>query len=110
MLILIDTIMAFSNIFTISLPALVIGTDLSALLANPLYMAILIIIGFVVGTAVGASGIGGAALIVPSLLFLGVSPQAMVGASLLFNIRYKTIFPAHGKGVRRSMHYNIESD
>jgi uncharacterized protein len=48
-------------------------------------MMILVTLGFVVGTAIGASGIGGATLIVPSLIFLGVPPQAMVGASLFFN-------------------------
>lgn len=95
---MIDTI----AIFSIGLPTLAIGADLSSLLASPLHMAILIIIGFVVGTAVGASGIGGAALIVPSLLFLGVSPQAMVGASLLFNFCTKILGT-----VLHSKHRNI---
>jgi uncharacterized membrane protein YfcA len=48
-------------------------------------MMILVALGFAVGMAIGASGIGGASLIVPSLIFLGISPQAMVGASLFFN-------------------------
>lgn len=52
---------------------------------NPISISILVILGFIVGVAIGASGIGGAALIVPSLLFLGLPPQTMVGASLLFN-------------------------
>jgi len=82
---LIEPIAMLLNILSVGLPALVIGSDLSAILADPIFMAILVGVGFAVGTAVGASGIGGAALIVPSLLFLGVPATSMVGASLLFN-------------------------
>jgi uncharacterized membrane protein YfcA len=42
-------------------------------------------LGFMVGTAIGLSGIGGAAMVVPALIFLGVPPPVMVGTSLVFN-------------------------
>jgi uncharacterized membrane protein YfcA len=73
------------DIFPIGLPALAAASDPSYVFGDPILMALLIVLGFVTGTAIGASGIGGAVLIVPSLLYLGVAPQAMVGASLLFN-------------------------
>jgi len=59
--------------------------DLAAITADPALMIFLILVGFGIGTGVGASGIGGAILLVPSLLYLGVPPQAVVAASLLFN-------------------------
>jgi uncharacterized protein len=82
-----DSVAALLDLLThwLGLPELLATSDPAYIFANPFFMAILVVLGFVVGTAIGASGIGGAALIVPSLIFLGVSPQAMVGASLLFN-------------------------
>lgn len=73
------------NLFSIGLPALVMTLDPSHLISNPIFVATLVALGFVIGIGIGASGIGGAVLIVPSLLYLGVAPQAMVGASLFFN-------------------------
>jgi uncharacterized membrane protein YfcA len=86
-----DPIAVLLDIFSVGLPALLTTSDPAYILANPIFMVILVVLGFVVGTAIGVSGIGGAALIVPSLLFLGVSPQAMVGASLLFNFFTKIL-------------------
>jgi uncharacterized membrane protein YfcA len=73
------------DFFSLGLSTLATASDASYMLADPIFIMILVALGFVVGTAIGASGIGGATLIVPSLIFLGVSPQAMVGASLFFN-------------------------
>ena len=74
-------------LFSISVTFLTLETsfDLAAITADPALMIFLILIGFGIGTGVGASGIGGAILLVPSLLYLGVPPQAVVAASLLFN-------------------------
>lgn len=49
------------------------------------HFTLLLLFGFMVGTAVGLSGIGGAAMVVPVLLFFGVPPPVMVGTSLVFN-------------------------
>lgn len=43
------------------------------------------LIGFAVAISVGVSGIGGAALIVPALIMLGIPPQAVVGSALAYN-------------------------
>lgn len=42
-------------------------------------------IGFVVGLAIGLTGIGGGALMTPMLIFLGFSPIHAVGSDLVFN-------------------------
>ena len=41
-------------------------------------------LGFVVGFLVGLTGIGGGALMTPSLIFLGVEPIVAVGTDLLY--------------------------
>ena len=64
--------------------------DAESLFTNPFFLIALPILGFVVGTAVGASGIGGAALLLPSLIFIGVPPQLVVGADLAFNLFSKS--------------------
>ena len=81
MLEVVDTLLSVSVTF-LSLEA---SFDLASITADPSLMIFLILIGFGIGTGVGASGIGGAILLVPSLLYLGVPPQAVVAASLLFN-------------------------
>lgn len=53
------------------------------------HFTLLLLFGFMVGTAIGLSGIGGAAMVVPVLLFFGVSPPVMVGTSLVFNFFVK---------------------
>jgi len=49
-----------------------------------LELILLPLIGFLVAVSVGLSGIGGAAFTVPALVWLGVPPQQVVGATLLF--------------------------
>lgn len=76
-------ITVLSDIFLVGLFALVTTSEPSYILEDPI--VILVVLCFVVGNAIGTSGIGGAALVVPLLLFLGLPPQAMVRASLLFS-------------------------
>ncbi|MEN3130552.1 sulfite exporter TauE/SafE family protein [Bacillus albus] len=45
----------------------------------------IIMMGFVIGVLVGVSGIGGAALLTPFLLTLGINPSIAVGTDLLYN-------------------------
>ncbi|KLA27068.1 sulfite exporter TauE/SafE family protein [Bacillus cereus] len=45
----------------------------------------IIIMGFIVGGLVGITGIGGAALLTPFLLTLGISPSIAVGTDLVYN-------------------------
>ncbi|EHP86157.1 sulfite exporter TauE/SafE family protein [Methanotorris formicicus] len=47
-------------------------------------MYIFIFLGFLVGFLVGLTGIGGGALMTPSLIFLGVEPLIAVGTDLLY--------------------------
>lgn len=43
-----------------------------------------IFLGFIVGTLVGLTGMGGGALMTPSLIFLGVEPVIAIGTDLLY--------------------------
>ncbi|AKG91232.1 Sulfite exporter TauE/SafE [Geoglobus ahangari] len=45
---------------------------------------IYVFLGFIVGFLVGLTGIGGGALMTPSLIFLGMTPLRAVGTDLLF--------------------------
>ncbi|UJA81409.1 sulfite exporter TauE/SafE family protein, partial [Bacillus cereus] len=45
----------------------------------------IIMMGFIVGGLVGLTGIGGAALLTPFLLTLGISPSVAVGTDLVYN-------------------------
>lgn len=47
--------------------------------------AIIAIIGFVVGIMVGLTGVGGAALLTPILILIGVQPTIAVGTDLVYN-------------------------
>ena len=47
-------------------------------------MILFILLGFIVGFLVGLTGIGGGALMTPSLIFLGVEPLMAVGTDLLY--------------------------
>jgi len=41
-------------------------------------------LGFVVGVAIGLTGIGGGVLMAPSLIFLGVEPVITIGTDLVY--------------------------
>jgi len=45
---------------------------------------VFILLGFIVGFLVGLTGIGGGALMTPSLIFLGIEPIVAVGTDLLY--------------------------
>lgn len=45
----------------------------------------IIMMGFIIGGLVGLTGIGGAALLTPFLLTLGISPSVTVGTDLVYN-------------------------
>lgn len=45
----------------------------------------IIMMGFIIGGLVGLTGIGGAALLTPFLLTLGISPSVAVGTDLVYN-------------------------
>jgi uncharacterized membrane protein YfcA len=51
---------------------------------DPTTVGILILIGLVVGIAIGLSGLGGAPLLLPPLILIGIPPQLVIGANLAF--------------------------
>ncbi|WP_461866928.1 sulfite exporter TauE/SafE family protein [Thermococcus sp.] len=59
-----------------------------------------IFLGFLVGFLVGLTGVGGGALMTPSLIFLGVEPLTAVGTDLLYATvtRVFGVFFHHKKG------------
>lgn len=52
-------------------------------------------VGLVVGSLVGLSGMGGAALMAPILIFLGFRPLAVVGTDLAYSVVTKLVGSAH---------------
>ena len=54
------------------------------LVSEPMFVIGLILIGLMVGIAIGLSGLGGAPLLLPSLIIMGIPPQLVIGADLAF--------------------------
>lgn len=54
------------------------------LISDPTFVIGLILIGLMVGVAIGLSGLGGAPLLLPSLVLMGIPPQIVIGADLAF--------------------------
>ena len=54
------------------------------LVSDPTFAIGLILIGLMVGIAIGLSGLGGAPLLLPSLVLIGIPPQIVIGADLAF--------------------------
>lgn len=54
------------------------------LVSDPGFALGLILIGLMVGVAIGLSGLGGAPLLLPSLVIIGIPPQLVIGADLAF--------------------------
>lgn len=52
-------------------------------------------VGLAVGTLVGLSGMGGAALMAPILIFLGFRPLSVVGTDLAYSVVTKLVGSAH---------------
>lgn len=44
-----------------------------------------IILGFIVGVLIGVAGVGGASLLTPSLIFMGIPPVIAIGTDFLYN-------------------------
>ena len=58
--------------------------NLNELVSDPWFAIGLILIGLMVGVAIGLSGLGGAPLLLPSLVLVGIPPQLVIGADLTF--------------------------
>ncbi len=67
---------------------------------------VLPILGFLVGTMIGFSGMGGGFLMTPALIFLGFAPTTAVGTDLLFSAISKS-FGATLYARRGDTHYTI---
>ncbi|MFD1038937.1 sulfite exporter TauE/SafE family protein [Virgibacillus byunsanensis] len=50
-----------------------------------------IVIGFVIGGLVGLTGVGGASLLTPILIFMGVQPSIAIGTDFLYNSATKVV-------------------
>ncbi len=64
----------------------------------------IVFMGFFVGTLVGLTGVGGAALLTPLLIVLGINPSIAVGTDLLYNSITKLFgVVSHWKRLHRSI-------
>ena len=54
------------------------------IISDPVFVIGLILIGLMVGVAIGLSGLGGAPLLLPSLVIIGIPPQLVIGVDLAF--------------------------
>lgn len=54
------------------------------LISDPSFATSLILIGLMVGISIGLSGLGGAPLLLPPLIIIGIPPQLVIGANLAF--------------------------
>ena len=66
----------------------------------------LTIVGLLVGFLVGLTGVGGAALLTPILIFLGISPTVAVGTDLVYNSITK-IFGTWQHWRQKTVHFSI---
>ena len=80
-------------------------TNLSEVLSDPMFSAGLILIGLAVGVAIGLSGLGGAPLLLPSLVLIGIPPQLIIGADLAF-IFVTKLFAAVLHSKERNVNWN----
>ncbi|WP_330949544.1 sulfite exporter TauE/SafE family protein [Virgibacillus sp. MG-45] len=55
----------------------------------------IIFIGFFVGGLVGMTGVGGASLLTPTLLFIGVPPTTAIGTDFIYNALTKLVGTIH---------------
>jgi uncharacterized membrane protein YfcA len=74
--------------FTLSTAVSFVLTDVISnpddLVSEPMFAIGLILVGLMVGIAIGLSGLGGAPLLLPSLVIMGIPPQLVIGADLAF--------------------------
>ena len=76
--------MFFALSDTISLVLTNVMSNPDELVSDPTFAIGLILIGLMVGVAIGLSGLGGAPLLLPSLVLIGIPPQLVIGADLAF--------------------------
>ena len=76
--------MVFTFLDTVSLVSTSALSNPDELVSDPTFAIGLILIGLMVGIAIGLSGLGGAPLLLPSLVLIGIPPQIVIGADLAF--------------------------
>ncbi|MDH3490346.1 MAG: sulfite exporter TauE/SafE family protein [Nitrosopumilus sp.] len=76
--------MVFTLLDTVSLVSTSVLSNPDELVSDPTFAIGLILIGLMVGIAIGLSGLGGAPLLLPSLVLIGIPPQIVIGADLAF--------------------------
>lgn len=81
-------------------------STLNELVSDPLFAVGLILIGLMVGVAIGLSGLGGAPLLLPSLVILGIPPQLVIGADLAFIFGTK-LFASILHGKERNINWKV---
>jgi len=74
----------FALLDSVSMVLADVASNPNELISDPSFAAGLILIGFVVGIAIGLSGLGGAPLLLPPLIIIGIPPQLVIGANLAF--------------------------
>ena len=80
-------------------------TNPSEILSDPVFSVGLVLIGLMVGVAIGLSGLGGAPLLLPSLVLIGIPPQLIIGADLAF-IFVTKLFAAILHSKERNVNWN----
>ncbi len=73
-----------SMVFPTLLQTLQPNFDLQSIFSYPLMIFLLIMIGFVAGISIGVSGTGGAPILLPALVLIGMTPHVVVGTDLAF--------------------------
>jgi len=76
------------------------------LFSDPGFVVGLILIGLMVGVAIGLSGLGGAPLLLPSLVLIGIPPQLVIGADLAFIFATK-LFAAVLHSKERNVNWKV---
>jgi len=76
--------LVFTFLDTVSLVSTSVLSNPDELVSDPTFAIGLILIGLMVGIAIGLSGLGGAPLLLPSLVLIGIPPQIVIGADLAF--------------------------
>ncbi|MGY5149867.1 MAG: sulfite exporter TauE/SafE family protein [Candidatus Nitrosopumilus sp. bin_68KS] len=76
--------MYFALYDSVSLVLTDVLSNPNAFVTDPVFVVGLILIGLLVGVAIGLSGLGGAPLLLPPLIIIGIPPQLVIGANLAF--------------------------
>lgn len=76
--------MYFALYDSVSLVLTDVLSNPNTFVSDPVFVVGLILIGLLVGVAIGLSGLGGAPLLLPPLIIIGIPPQLVIGANLAF--------------------------